>query len=91
VAKREPELIDTINFAIRREMTERINRFNRDRCGGFAKNSDIGRYLFDVALTYFGYPSPQAQAQGKFAPQPQPTPMQQSPFQAPMGVAANGR
>jgi hypothetical protein len=83
VAKREPELIDTINFAIRREMTERINRFNRERCGGFAKNSDIGRYLFDVALTYFGYPSPQAQGQAQPAPMP-------SPFQVPM-MAANGR
>jgi hypothetical protein len=93
VAKKEREFIEAINFVIRQEMRERINSFNRDRCGGFARDADLGRHLFEVGLAYYGYPSPQmqqqAQPQPAFAPQPAPM---QSPFPLPpMKVAANGR
>jgi hypothetical protein len=88
VAK-EPEFDDLLHVGIRPEMRERLDRFKRDKCSNFFRvpTSEIVRYLLDASLTRHGYPSPQAQAQ----PQAQPFPQMQSPFQAPMGVAANGR
>jgi hypothetical protein len=83
---REPEYPELIHVAIRLEMKERLNRLNHDRCNGYASLSDLVRDLLDVALTYHGYPSPQAQQQHTV---PQPAP---SPFQAPINgkVAVNG-
>jgi len=83
--KKEPEFSELMHVAIRPEMLERLNRLNRDKCSGFAKYSDLVRYLLDDGLTRLGYPSPQAQAA------PQPFPQMQSPFQAPMngGQRAN--
>src|SRR6516164_1329421 len=94
VAKKEPEFSDILRTGIRPEMRDRLNRLNRDKCAGFAPTSELVRHLLDAALTWYGYPSPQAQAQGQFAPPLPPTgsgiaaasaQTQQSPFaQAPM-------
>jgi hypothetical protein len=90
VAKKQPEFSDILCTGIRPEMRERLNRLNRDKCSGFAPTSELVRHLLDVALNWYGYPSPQAQPA---QPQPQAMP---PPFPAPfaqpqMSGVANGR